>query len=1161
MLPVIPSLSLLLVLVSYWLLCRLYGWHSTLSSSTYAMFFTFGCVGSTLVTLYLQAIPMPFAKEQGTGYAEVAPSTWLTDPAIEEVAKIIPLLIIVGFISVARRLSIADFTLIGFTTGLGFGFVESNFTRVLTSDLFGWQHVLGLGYDMGQRGNYPIYFAGHWTNPALVGLAFGVGVRLWPASYLKWVPGAVMLALVSFDHSMWNYKQQHQYPNSFDPAPALMEGLYTLTMHGFLEVAALPILLIAATLWEAHWSWQGFKGGEALLLPGENGMSPFSELRLFYARRNLGRGVQARTLAYFRHRRALGLAYAESARSGNLDKAAARYAAIAQAKLKGERVLVADPASSPWLPTRAELMRIALAILSRYRMVLVVGFLSILLFAVAPQLLPWLHSSAFAWMIGIIAVCFMLWRMRSFWKARPPDPVRTDGETLLAYRTRAVLLAASAVTTCLPLLALTFRARWFIPGALADMSAHLGAYQQAGGSLIPLLSLGGLAAAVRPLDKPPCQDLQLEVDAGAERIMLLEAALESVSRAGNGLPGIPDPTLPGCALPAAPVGGVTSPMPGGSPTGTICGTPGAIIQEAALPALPEGDASASPAPVNGGSTAPAPENGQPASSPNSRPLKSLLPAEGGPDSEVPPHTYCPAPASSQQPGSAILEQFKATMPDLSPSGTTPGTPVGTGPDLTALQRAETNLAAERAAQQKRLATLATCLQASGITPPTESPQDDDSDSDEGGQDDGLPLPALPKVKLAPVPKAEPLEQQEPEQEEEEEEPEDEPAVPAMTTAGQPSANENKGTEGQDQAPETAPKMESATAAAQTAASATSSAAPPQTTVDNGTGDQDLEDEDGDDLDDPDQDPATTSATSSEMPHTVERPGTGAPLTPEPPAPVDPTTTPEGIAALDKLRRAQEEFQAAQTAYDANPLKGYDQETTTRLISARQNLEIAQSQAPYVVDGRQGSPASWSDADFQARDVLQDVAREQQSIDGLSPEERELAQRGTVMAGQGDQTPADPSLVPTGPGHIEQMLLDKIADIDQKIAAGPGSQLDLNTLTSSRAETLNRLNIYRNSNYDSEALNTYDNTQAFGVMTQTVQKVVDLGSGAAAGEAQTTMSRLSAGVEAPVRISEGTQAQLDEAANAAARAHVQDQLDAAGAGGRSVLAPPQYAGDE
>jgi hypothetical protein len=549
MLPSIPTLSLVFALVVYWSVCRLYGWRATLSPTTFLMFFVFGCVASTLLALYLEAIPTPFALQSGTGYTAVDPATWLVGPFVEEVVKALPLFVLAAFVPFIRRLSIADFTLVGFSTGLGFGFVEDNLSRVLSSELFRvpWANLWSFGFgaaghlaspELGKywAWQYLTYGDGHWAATALVGLGLGIGIRLWPDRYWKWLPGVLMLLLVTFDHSMWNFKQQHQFPNSFDLAPMPIEWLYVMTLHGFLEVAALPVLLILAMIAEGWGARRSLATDETWLLPDERG-GPFAfgEATILMARAKLGRGALLRTMTYFRHRRALELAVAAAATNPD-DQIASDYATWARARLNRERTAVAEPAPSPWLPTRDELVTFGLVALQRYRLSLAVAVLSLLLFALAPQYLPWLHGPQFRVFMVVIAAAFVIWRVIVFLRLKAPDPRDSDGERLVSHRMRAMLLGASATSTGIALLAVGLRWPGLVPGAVAFVSKYFGGWAAAGGSPDTLIALGAVAgaAAATPLDpKPPCADFRRDVAAGADRLRALEAKIYGLSGGEN----------------------------------------------------------------------------------------------------------------------------------------------------------------------------------------------------------------------------------------------------------------------------------------------------------------------------------------------------------------------------------------------------------------------------------------------------------------------------------------------------------------------------------------------------------------------------------------------------------------------------------------------------
>ena len=63
---------------------------------------------------------------------------WLIAPPVEELAKALPVIVLAFLTREARRLSIADLTLIGFASGAGFGFVEGNLNALVNGTLPGF---------------------------------------------------------------------------------------------------------------------------------------------------------------------------------------------------------------------------------------------------------------------------------------------------------------------------------------------------------------------------------------------------------------------------------------------------------------------------------------------------------------------------------------------------------------------------------------------------------------------------------------------------------------------------------------------------------------------------------------------------------------------------------------------------------------------------------------------------------------------------------------------------------------------------------------------------------------------------------------------------------------------------------------------------------------
>ena len=232
---------------------------------------------------------------------------------------------------------------------------------------------------------------------------------------------------------------------------------------------------------------------------------------------------------------------------------------------------------------------------------------------------------------------------------------------------------------------------------------------------------------------------------------------------------------------------------------------------------------------------------------------------------------------------------------------------------------------------------------------------------------------------------------------------------------------------------------------------------------------------------------------------MERAGTGTPRTEEPAAPVDPVSPEQAAALHAELARAQDNVSAAQAAYDANPDKGWDQPTTVRLASAKMELDLAQSHQ-IDTDGRRGPQASLSDDDIQSSPTSsRSVAAERTAVEAACrPISASSPAAASSWPGKATRRPADPALAPQGEGQWAQQMLDKIADIDRKIPLA-SSQLEIDQLNAAKANTLLRLQVYRNSNYDTEALNRFDNNQNFAVAAQGVQKIVDLGAQAATTE--------------------------------------------------------------
>jgi|GEM_PF-3635990 len=504
-----PSVSLLLVLAAYWVLFRVYAWSATLPAGVMLRFFAVGAVGSVVLALYLQALPIPFTLDpNGTMYATVDPRIWMLGPLAEEFAKALPVILIAFVFPYGRRLSIADFALIGFTTGLGFEFVEANFGAVIHGDVASLANVFGLGYSVDSRGAWDstYYFAGHWTYPALVGAGAGIGLRFLPRAWRAgWVPALALFALGTFDHSMWNFKEAHAYPNSFNPAAPLAETLYNATGHGFYAIVLLPVLVILASLLEAGWFAKARPSAATARLPGENGIPYIGELLAVASRLKLGWAASTRAFRYMAHRRSAAIAAAEAARTPS-DSVATGHAQVCTERLARERDVVAGAEPAPWIPPPEIFIPALASFARRSAFALVALALAVLAFMLPPASVPFVHTRVSALLISLFAASLAVWGFIALRRARF-DPVRADVEKLASRRVRAMLVSSSAVTASIPLLALIVDRRLLIPGAVAYVSTYFGGWMAGGGDPSTLFGTGGAVAGAPgepvPPDDPP----------------------------------------------------------------------------------------------------------------------------------------------------------------------------------------------------------------------------------------------------------------------------------------------------------------------------------------------------------------------------------------------------------------------------------------------------------------------------------------------------------------------------------------------------------------------------------------------------------------------------------------------------------------------------------
>ena len=152
-----PSLSLLVFSLVILLECRAIAGRVTLPLGGFLTVFCYGAIGAPLLALLLQQVLTP---------SDAAPESmrmmaWLIAPPIEELAKALPVIVLAFLTREARRLSIADLTLIGFASGAGFGFVEGNLDAIVNGTLPGLTSFAALGL---QTGNGAVIRELHFVN-------------------------------------------------------------------------------------------------------------------------------------------------------------------------------------------------------------------------------------------------------------------------------------------------------------------------------------------------------------------------------------------------------------------------------------------------------------------------------------------------------------------------------------------------------------------------------------------------------------------------------------------------------------------------------------------------------------------------------------------------------------------------------------------------------------------------------------------------------------------------------------------------------------------------------------------------------------------------------------------------------------------------------------
>ncbi len=237
------------VLVQFWLLART----KTITWRGFGWAFALGAFAAPLIGVLDNLVSQAFGWQTSDAEALV----WVAGP-VEEALKLLPL-IVLGIVARNRwrRLSIADFILLGAASGAAFQFVEDAIRRMTTRpSLFAFlggpmgdsQHrffALWPGWsDSPGGGRFPAHFVTTAIAAAGVGVAVHLHRRLGRRVLL--LPVA-LLALAVVDHSLYNASVGQE-----DVVPGWLDSLWSAWGSGHEARPLLLCLLLAAIVIDWH---------------------------------------------------------------------------------------------------------------------------------------------------------------------------------------------------------------------------------------------------------------------------------------------------------------------------------------------------------------------------------------------------------------------------------------------------------------------------------------------------------------------------------------------------------------------------------------------------------------------------------------------------------------------------------------------------------------------------------------------------------------------------------------------------------------------------------------------------------------------------------------------------------------------------------------------
>ena len=336
--PVLPMLPVLALLMVPLAIGYLVGGRVTLSIRQFAQALMFGAVGATVLAYLLERMA---SRVVGVG---ALPYT--AAPIIEELAKALPLVVIVGFRPDWRKLTAVDLAIIGLATGVGFEFVETTLRVIVHGSLNAGGVLSASPWLLGWRtaGDGAINAAGHAVWTGVVGLLTGLGLAVWRHRAAGIVAGLLALAWVVFDHAAFNWELAQTVPlHGAAQLPSAQAFLYGLTLHGRLELIVLPLGLLLANILE---SYRALKVVEPEFALGPESIAPglVPEIVAVVAAISRGPRAPSATRTYQRLRRAYAAATSAARRSD--DGMIAAHAEYLRHQLRQRRRAL--PQATPW---------------------------------------------------------------------------------------------------------------------------------------------------------------------------------------------------------------------------------------------------------------------------------------------------------------------------------------------------------------------------------------------------------------------------------------------------------------------------------------------------------------------------------------------------------------------------------------------------------------------------------------------------------------------------------------------------------------------------------------------------------------------------------------------------------------------------------------------